>query len=106
MTKVLRREGMRVNRKKVKRLMNLMGLKAIFPGPKTSLKGENHKIYDYLLDGLHIVRPNQVWQVDITYIRTRKGFAYLYGLNRCLQSLYCRLGAVQYHGGEFLFRSS
>ncbi|WP_230390157.1 IS3 family transposase [Piscirickettsia salmonis] len=79
-TKVLRREGMRVNRKKVKRLMNLMGLKAIFPGPKTSLKGENHKIYDCLLDGLHIVRPNQVWQVDITYIRTRKGFAYLTAL--------------------------
>ncbi|QGP56591.1 putative transposase OrfB [Piscirickettsia salmonis] len=46
----------------------------------SSLKRENHKIYDYLLDGLHIVRPNQVWQVDITYIRTRKGFAYLTAL--------------------------
>ncbi|ALB23493.1 putative transposase OrfB [Piscirickettsia salmonis] len=79
-TKVLRREGMRVNRKKVKRLMDLMGLKAIFPGPKTLLKGEHHKIYDYLLDDLYIARPNHAWQVDITYIRTRKGFAYLTAL--------------------------
>ncbi|WP_395167927.1 IS3 family transposase [Piscirickettsia salmonis] len=49
-------------------------------GYKTSLKGENHKTYDYLLDGLHIARPNHAWQVDITYIRTRKGFAYLTAL--------------------------
>ncbi|QGP48766.1 putative transposase OrfB [Piscirickettsia salmonis] len=56
-TKVLRREGMRVNRKKVKRLMNLMGLKAIFPGPKTSLKGENHKIRKRRYLGRYFAHP-------------------------------------------------
>ena len=76
-TKVLRREGMLVNRKKVRRLMDIMGIRAIFPSPKTSVKNAGHKIYDYLLEDLKIDRPNQVWQVDITYIRTRKGFAYL-----------------------------
>jgi putative transposase len=76
-TKVLRCEGMVVNRKKVRRLMDIMGVKAIFPSPKTSVKNVGHKIYDYLLEDLTIDRPNQVWQVDITYIRTRKGFAYL-----------------------------
>lgn len=79
-TKVLKREGMLINRKKVKRLMDMMGLKAIYPGPNTSLKKEGHEIYDYLLDGVCINRPNQAWQVDITYIRTRKGFAYLTAL--------------------------
>ncbi len=79
-TKVLKREGMLINRKKVKRLMDMMGLKAIYPSPNTSLKKEGHEIYEYLLDGLCISRPNQVWQVDITYIRTRKGFAYLTAL--------------------------
>ncbi len=79
-TKVLKREGMLINRKKVKRLMDMMGLKAIYPGPNTSLKKEEHEVYDYLLDGLYINRANQAWQVDITYIRTRKGFAYLTAL--------------------------
>jgi len=79
-TKVLRREGMVVNRKKVRRLMDLMGLKAIFPSPKTSAKDKSHKIYNYLLKDLEITHPNQAWQVDITYIRTRKGFAYLTAL--------------------------
>lgn len=67
-TKVLRRECMVVNRKKVRRLMDIMGIKAIFPSPKTSVKNEGHKIYDYLLKDLKIDHPNQVWQVDITYI--------------------------------------
>ena len=79
-TKVLRREGMLVNRKRVSRLMGDMGLRAIFPGPKTSVKDSSHRVYDYLLNELIINRPNQVWQVDITYIRTRKGFAYLAAL--------------------------
>ena len=59
--KVLRREGMAVNRKKVRRLMDIMGIKAIFLSPKTSVKNVGHKIYDYLLEDLTIDRPNQVW---------------------------------------------
>ena len=54
-----------------------MGLKAIFPGPKTSIKNAGAKVYDYLLAKMNITKPNQAWQVDITYIRTRKGFTYL-----------------------------
>ena len=75
--KTLRREGMMVNRKKVGRLMKVMGLQAIYPKPKTSIKNAKHQVYDYLLSGLKITEPNQAWQVDITYIRTRKGFVYL-----------------------------
>jgi putative transposase len=79
-TKVLRREGTLVNRKKIGRLMKAMGLHAIYPKPKTSIKNGNHKIYKYLLAGLDINHVNQAWQVDITYIRTRKGFVYLAAL--------------------------
>lgn len=78
--KTLRREGMMVNRKKVGRLMKVMGLQAIYPKPKTSIKNASHQVYGYLLSGLKITEPNQAWQVDITYIRTRKGFVYLTAL--------------------------
>ncbi len=70
-------QGHDVNRKRVQRLMRLMGLEAIYPRPRTSVKAEGHKIYPYLLGGLPIVRPNQVWSTDITYIPMRQGFMYL-----------------------------
>lgn len=73
----LRREGWKVNRKRVQRLMQIMGLKSVAPGPNTSKAAPGHKIYPYLLKGLAIERPNQVWCTDITYIRMRKGFVYL-----------------------------
>ena len=76
-TRFLREAGYPVNRKRVQRLMNLMGLEAICPGPNTSKRLQAHKIYPYLLEGLEITRPNQVWSTDITYIRLLGGFLYL-----------------------------
>ena len=73
----LRREGTKVNRKRVQRLMRLMGLEAIYPKPRTTIPGAGHKIYPYLLRGVDIVRPNQVWSTDITYVPMRRGFLYL-----------------------------
>lgn len=77
MTIHLRRAGYVVNRKRVRRLMQLMDLEAIYPKPKTSLANKQHKVYPYLLRGLEITRPNQVWCADITYIRIQRGFMYL-----------------------------
>jgi putative transposase len=70
----LRREGWAVNRKRVRRLMRLMGLQSLAPGPDTS---RAHPVYPYLLRDIVVERPNQVWATDITYIRIERGFAYL-----------------------------
>lgn len=77
MTAWLRRQGYAVNHKRIERLMRLMGLQAIAPGPQTSQQHPEHPVYPYLLHGLAIVRPNQVWSTDITYIRMAYGFLYL-----------------------------
>jgi len=77
MTAHLAREGPAVNVKRVRRLMRLMGLEAIYPRKRLSVPGEGHKRYPYLLRGVEIVRPDQVWSADITYIRLRRGFLYL-----------------------------
>jgi putative transposase len=77
MTAVLRRESWLVNRKRVQRLMRVMGLEAIFQKPNTSHGHPGHEVYPYLLRGLSIDRPNQVWCADITYIPMAKGFVYL-----------------------------
>jgi putative transposase len=69
--------GHAVNPKRVRRLMRLMGLEAIYPKPRLSQGGPGHKIYPYLLSGVLIERTNQVWSTDITYIRLRHGFVYL-----------------------------
>ncbi len=76
-TACLKSRGQRVNRKHVRRLMQLMGLKAIYRRPRTSKPAPGHKIYPYLLSGLKITRPNQVWAADITYIPMARGFLYL-----------------------------
>ena len=73
----LGRCGHKVNRKRAQRLMRSMGLAAIAPGPNTSWAHPQHKVYPYLLRGVAVVRPNQVWSTDITYIRLERGFAYL-----------------------------
>jgi putative transposase len=73
----LRTQGLEVNRKRVSRLMALMGIEAVYPKPKLSQPGEGHKIYPYLLRGLVVDRVNQVWSTDITYIRMAQGFLYL-----------------------------
>jgi putative transposase len=77
MAAVLRRDGWSANRKRVKRLMRVMGLEAIYQKPNTSRGHPGHKVYPYLLRSLVIDRPNQVWCADITYIPMAKGFVYL-----------------------------
>jgi putative transposase len=70
-------EGLKTNRKEVKRLMELMGIYAVYPKPNLSKRNKQHKIYPYLLRNKPIFLPNQVWAVDITYIKMRHGYMYL-----------------------------
>jgi putative transposase len=77
MARQLRRDGVRVGRHRVRRLMRLMGLEAIYRAPKTSVPHPEHRSYPYLLKGLAIDRPDHVWGADITYIPVRRGFLYL-----------------------------
>ncbi|AEK58271.1 integrase catalytic subunit [Acidithiobacillus caldus SM-1] len=77
MTVCLRNLGFLVNRKRVQRLMRQMGLAGMAPGPHTSTPHPEHKVYPYLLRGLVIERPGQVWSTDITYVRLKQGFVYL-----------------------------
>ncbi len=73
----LRKQGYKINRKRVQRLMKMLGLAGMAPGPNTSKAHPEHKIYPYLLRGVNVTKPNQVWSTDITYIRLPKGFMYL-----------------------------
>ena len=77
MTRQLRREGVPVGRHRVRRLMRLMGLAAIYQAPRTSTPHPAHRIYPYLLRNLTVERPDHVWCADITYIPVRRGFLYL-----------------------------
>jgi putative transposase len=77
MVRQLRREGLCVGRHRVRRLMRLIGLAAIYQAPRTSDPHPTHRIYPYLLRGMAITRPNQVWCSDITYIPVQHGFLYL-----------------------------
>ena len=70
-------QGHVVNRKRVQRMMREMGLARMAPGPNTSKAHPEHKVYPYLLRGVAIIRPNQAWSTDITYVRLAHGFAYL-----------------------------
>jgi putative transposase len=73
----LRAEGLGVNRKRARRLMQLMGLEAIYQGPRTSTPHPEHRVYPYLLRNMNIVRPDHVWSTDITYLGLKGGFVYL-----------------------------
>jgi putative transposase len=90
MTDWLRLQGHEVNPKRIRRLMQLMGLMAVFPGKKTTIPAPGHRVYPYLLRGVRIVRPNQVWSTDITYVPLRGGFLYLVAVldwySRCVLS--------------------
>ena len=77
MTEWLATQGYAVNRKRVARLMEVLGIQAVYPKPKLSQPGEGHRIYPYLLRGVTVERINQVWSADITYIRMAEGFGYL-----------------------------
>lgn len=87
-TAKLKEEGCQVNRKRVRRLMTKMGLMAIFPGPNLSKRNKAHHTYPYLLRNVEIVRPNQVWGVDITYIPMKTGWMYMFAVidwySRCI----------------------
>ena len=108
MTAYLRREGHLVNPKRVRRLMRLMGLQAIYPKRKTSTGAPGHKRYPYLLRGFKITRPGQVWSTDITYVPLQHGFMYLvavmdwfsryvltWQLSNTLDGLFCRVALRQ-----------
>ena len=88
MTDWLRLQGHTVNVKRVRRLMRLMGLEAIYPKPRLSLVNKGHRVYPYLLTGLAIDRPDQVWCTDITYIPMHRGWLYLVAImdwfSRCV----------------------
>ena len=77
MTDYLNRKGIAVNRKRIQRLMRLMGLESVAPKPNTSRQRKGHKVYPYLLKKMPITEPDQVWCSDITYIRLAHGFVYL-----------------------------
>ncbi len=77
MVRYLKTNGYTVNRKCVQRLMRILGLVAMMPRPNTSKKHPQHQVFSYLLRGLSVCRPNQVWSTDITYIRLSHGFVYL-----------------------------
>jgi putative transposase len=75
--RLVQKYGYEINHKRVARLMQKMGLQAIYAGPKTTIADKQHKKYPYLLRGLEINHPNQVWSTDITYIPMQQGFMYL-----------------------------
>lgn len=77
MTRWLRRQGYEINRKRVRRLMRLMGLEALYPKPNLSRPRAGQQVYPYLLRNLAVPRPNQVWAMDITYVPIAGGFIYL-----------------------------
>jgi len=77
MTAWLTRKGYPVNPKRIRRLMRRMGLEAVYPKPNLSKPAPEHKVYPYLLSGMTITHPEQVWSADITYIRIAQGFVYL-----------------------------
>lgn len=77
MTRALRRDGLTINRKRVRRLMRMMGLEAQCPKPNLSKPAPGHTVYAYLMKSLKVDRPNQAWCSDITYIRLEEGFVYL-----------------------------
>ena len=95
-------QGYSVNRKRAQRLMRLMGLEAIYPKPRLSVASKEHEKYPYLLTNVNIVRPNQVWSTDITYIRLREGFIYLVAVIDWYKPLRAGVGDIEHAGFGFL----
>ena len=73
----LARHGVAVNRKKMQRMLRILGLQSILPQPRTTVRAAGHPVYPYLLRGVEITRPNQVWACDITYVPLQSGYLYL-----------------------------
>jgi putative transposase len=117
----LRNEGRRTNRKLVQRLMRLMGLQGMVPGPHTSRPHPEHPVYPYLLRTMKITRPDQVWATDITYVALEHGWAYLvaimdwfsravlaWRLSNTLSTDFCIEAleeALRHHGAPEVFNS-
>ena len=101
LTSWLIRQGEAVNRKRVQRLMRVMGLEAIYPKPRLSVGGRGHRIYPYLLRGVAVERPDQVWSTDITYVPLASGFMYLAAIIDWFSRYVLCLAAVQ-HAGRFV----
>ena len=103
MTAHLRRSGHRVNPKRIRRLMRLMDIQAVYCKPRTTVAAKHHKVYPYLLRGLAINQPNQVWCADITYVPMCQGFMYLVAIMDWPKvSLCCHLAALQHVGWRLL----
>ena len=102
----LRCRGYQVNRKRIRRLMRMMGLRAIYRRPRTSTPAQGHRVYPYLLREVEITRPNQAWAADITYIPMERGFMYLVPTSRdgLVQPVCALLEAVQHTGCRLLHR--
>jgi putative transposase len=77
LTAMLNREGVAVGRKRVRRLMRRMGIFALYRRPRTTVPAAGHRVFPYLLTGMEVERPNQVWEADITYLPMHRGFLYL-----------------------------
>ena len=117
----LKTAGHIVNRKRVQRLMRRIGLAGMAPGPNTSRPHPEHKVYPYRLRGVPVVRPNQVWSTDITYIRLPRGFAYLvaiidwysrrvlsWRISNSMEAAFCvdcLEDALRHHGTPEIFNS-
>jgi len=95
-TDLLQRAGCAVNHKRIERLMNLMGIMALYPQKRLNLSAPDQRIYPYLLS--NVVVSRQVWGVDITYIRMRHGFLYLVAILGLVQSFCVGLAVVQFFG--------
>ena len=89
-------EGVRVGRNRVRRLMRLMGLEAIYLAPQTNRRHPAHRAYPYLLKGVAIERPAYLWTADITYIPVQKGFLYLVAVTGLGHPLRALLEALQH----------
>ena len=98
----LLQQGYLVSRKRVRRLMRLMGLEAIYRRPNTSKPAPGHRIFPYLLKGVEVNRVDQVWAADITYIPMAKGFLYPGGHHGLAQPARAGLEALQHHGHQLL----
>jgi putative transposase len=121
MVAFLKASGHNVNRKRVQGLMREMGLVGMAPGPNTSRPHPDHKVYPYLLRGVSVIRPDQVWSTDITYIRLARGFAYLvaiidwysrrvlsWRISNSMDVVFCvdcLEGALRTHGKPEIFNS-
>ncbi len=121
MARALRRMGHRVGRKRVRRLMRVMGLRSVAPRPNTSRRAPGHRVYPYLLRDLAVDRPNQVWCADLTYLPMARGFLYLiaimdwysrkvlsWGLSTTQDTVFCVHAleeAIERHGTPEVFNT-